>query len=100
MTKIRRYEPMRFFEPRADGTIPFGGILPRAVPTPDGVIEHVIQTGDRLDALAHHYYDDSALWFHILDANPQLECGADVSQPHRVGHRIVIPAAPSPRGAR
>src|SRR3954468_6410663 len=100
MSNVRRYEPFRPFAPRADGTIPFGGILPRDVPTPEGVLEHVIQGGDRSDALAHHYYDDSRLWFHILDADPQLECGSDLREPQSVGHRIVVPAAPAPTSSK
>ena len=99
MSNVRRYEPERRFDRRADGTRAFDGVLPRAIRTPDGVVEHVIQAGDRPDALAHHYYDDTRLWFRILDANPQLECGADISDPARVGHVIVIPAPPAPGAA-
>ncbi len=92
--------------------------MPRIVPTPEGVVEHVVREGDRLDALAHDYYNDSRLWYHILDANPQVECGTDLTDPdvyasnaaedeavpeaHRlrlrpnlVGSTIVIPSAPA-----
>lgn len=76
-----RYDPVRAFEPNADGTLPFAGVMPRLAQTPVGVVEHVVAEGDRLDALAHEYYNDSRLWWHILDANPQIECGADVADP-------------------
>lgn len=100
MSNVRRYEPMRAFAPGPDGVVSFGGVLPRPIPTPEGVVEHVIKAGDRLDALATYYYDDSRLWFHILDANPQLECGGDLTDPDRVGTRIVIPTVPMLGGGR
>lgn len=115
-----RYEPARGFQPLPDGTVPFDGILPRTVPVPDGAVEHVVASGDRLDALATNYYNDSRLWYRILDANPQIDCGTDVVdpdihataaahdpaipdrqrrqlRPNLVGTTIVIPPAP-PRG--
>lgn len=113
MTRPSRYDPVRPFEPGPDDTVPFDGVLPRIVPTPVGVVEHVVVQGDRLDALAHEYYNDSRLWWHILDANPQIECGADLADPdlygsaagddpdrkvplraNLIGTTIVIPAPP------
>lgn len=67
-----RYEPARAF----DG--PFPGLRPRPVGRPVGAVEHTVRPGDRLDALARHYYDDGRLWWRIVDANPGLLCGADL----------------------
>jgi nucleoid-associated protein YgaU len=92
-----RYEPVRRFAPRPDGTLPFAGILPRAVDTPEGAIEHVLRPGDTLQSLAHEHYNDSRLWYRILDANPQLTCGADLraTETGRLdGEVVVIPEAP------
>ena len=35
MSNVRRYEPERRFDRRADGTRAFDGVLPRAIRTPD-----------------------------------------------------------------
>lgn len=98
----RRYGTERF-APLPDRTSGFAGLLPRMCPTPEGVVEHVVSEGETLQSLAYHYYNDTRLWFWILDANPQLECGADfrstpgpddsagTSSP-MVGATIVIPA--------
>jgi hypothetical protein len=50
----------------------FAGLRPRPVPETPGVVEHVITTGERLDLIARHYYDDDRSWWRIVDANPWL----------------------------
>ena len=67
-------------------------IRPREIPPTTGVVEHTVAAGDRPDLLARHYYGDARLWWRILDANPQLVCGADLTAPDMRGHVIVIPA--------
>ncbi len=56
----------------------YAGIRPRAVETPPGVVEHLLTDWDRPDLLALHYYNDTRLWWRILDANPGLGCAADL----------------------
>lgn len=85
-----RYANTRTFD---EGGSDFQGIRPRAIDTTSGVIEHTIETGQRLDLLARHYYNDSRLWWRILDANPDLLCGASQLLDEMAGEVILIPRA-------
>ena len=40
-----------------------------SIPESDGDIYIITQDGDRLDLLAHTYYNDSSLWWYIAKAN-------------------------------
>lgn len=64
----------------------------RSVNTLEGLLEHTVQLGERIDLLAYEYYDDSRLWWRILDANPHISYGAGFSMDEFVGEVIVIPA--------
>lgn len=68
---------------------------PRDPGTPPGIVEHTLAAGDRLDALAHHYYGDARRWWRILDANPQLLFGGDLQRLDLEGRVIVIPRGES-----
>ncbi len=87
-----RYAATKAFAPRPDRAQPWG-VRPREIVTPDGAVEHVLMPGDRLDLLARQYYGDDQMWWHILDANPDLMCAADLLNDALVGRRISIPAA-------
>ena len=104
--KGSRYEKARSFAPGEGGAEPFPGVRPRAIGPAEGVIEHTVRAGDRLDLLARHYYNDGRLWWRILDANPDLLYGGDAVREHdetgsggeilhaaMVGRVIVIPRA-------
>lgn len=74
----------------------FPGLRPRPIGPADGVVEHVVQAGDRLDGLASYYYGDDRLWWRIADANPQVaeDLIYDVEareRPLRAGATILIP---------
>lgn len=71
----------------------FKGIRSRPIGPAPGVLEHVVAQGDRLDRLAQYYYDDARRWWRILDANPELLNGADLSLEQWVGAVILIPRA-------
>ena len=71
----------------------FTGIRPREIGTAGGVIEHVIKTGDRLDLLAGHYYNDDRLWWRIVDANPEFLFGGDMVLDTMEGQVILVPKA-------
>ncbi len=86
--KGSRYEAARRFE-GAD----FEGVRPRDMGPSTGVVEHVIQVGDRLDLLARHYYNDSRLFWRILDANPDILFGGDVELSEVEGEILLIPKA-------
>ncbi len=90
--KNSRYQEARPFAADEDGR-EISGVRPRPIGPATGVIEHVIQEGDRLDLLARHYYNDDRLWWRILDANPEFVSGDDLLAPGREGAVILVPRA-------
>lgn len=92
-SKGSRYEKSRIFAPGADGETIFPGIRKRDIDPAPGVVEHVVQAGDRLDLLARNYYNDDRLWWRIVDANPQFVFGADLLVEAMEGQVILIPRA-------
>ncbi len=91
--KNSRYRDARRFAPDENGSVRCKGVRPRAIGPAAGAVEHVIQEGDRLDLLARHYYSDDRLWWRIVDANPDLHGGVDISLAGRAGEVILIPKA-------
>jgi nucleoid-associated protein YgaU len=92
-SKGSRYENARTFEAGPDGETVFRGIRPRDMGPAEGVIEHVVQAGDRLDMLARHYYNNQRLWWRILDANPEIAFGGELRLQEMEGEIILIPKA-------
>lgn len=45
----------------------------RLPPRVDGIMEHTVEEVDRLDNLAHQYYQQPRHWWRICDANPQVK---------------------------
>lgn len=93
LLKNSRYQHARRFSADETGVVHCKGTRPRDIGAALGVIEHVIREGDRLDLLAGHYYNDARLWWRILDANPDLQCGVDIALTGRAGEVILIPKA-------
>lgn len=93
LQKGSRYAKSRAFDPAPDGETVFEGIRPRDIETATGVIEHVIQAGDRLDLLAGHYYNDDRLWWRIVDANSEFLFGGDMVLDAMAGQVVLIPKA-------
>lgn len=91
LLKNSRYQKAPTFEPQGEAGS-FAGIRTRRIQTLDGVVEHTWTKTDRLDQLAHHYYNDDRQWWRILDANPELGTGGELSHPDWVGRVILIPA--------
>jgi len=91
--KNSRYAAARLFDPVPDGETVFEGIRPRTIGPAVGAIEHVVKTGDRLDLLAGHYYNDNRLWWRIVDANPAYLFGGDMLLEDMEGQIILIPKA-------
>ncbi len=87
--KNSRYKNSKFFEPQQEGI--YKGVRARKVTTLEGVIEHQVTQYDRLDHLAQHYFNDSRLWWRIIDANPELIFADNLFGPEWVGHAILIP---------
>lgn len=75
--KGSRYEKARSFATAEGETEAFPGVRPRSIGPATGVIEHTVHSGERLDLLARHYYNDGRLWWRILDANPEILYGGD-----------------------
>lgn len=59
----------------------------RRIPAPDGD-PVLLAAHDRLDVMAHDRYDNSTEYWHIADANTELDA-SDLVQPGRV---IKVPA--------
>ncbi|MGJ8677411.1 MAG: hypothetical protein ACSHX0_07830 [Akkermansiaceae bacterium] len=70
-----RYSKSRFFSPLQDGSASFQGVRPREIGAAEGVIEHEVKVGDRLDQLARYYYNNDRMWYRIMDANPEFFYG-------------------------
>jgi len=79
-----RYEKARPFTVGKGATGPFPGVRPRAIAPTPGVIEHIVQAGDRLDLLARHYYNDDRLWWRIVDANTEIFYVGDLVRENEV----------------
>lgn len=85
-------ENSRYFnQPTAETTTADGrtvlALKLRSLPEEDG-LAHGVQDHDRLDVLAHEQYDDGTKFWHIADANTELqandlvaEAGATVDLP-------------------
>jgi len=95
-----RYADVPPFGPAPDGTLPFKGLRARRVGPAAGVIEHTVAIKERLDQLAHEYYDEPRLWHRIVEANPDVLFPEDLlwdpepAEEHgreRLGALIVIP---------
>lgn len=56
----------------------------RLIPEVTGDFEHIVEDSDRLDHLAHKYYQRSRHWWRICDANP-----AFLSPLEMVGHEPI-----------
>lgn len=97
IAKGSRYEFARRFVAAADQKAVFGGVRARVIDAATPVVEHSLRAWDRLDLLALHYYNDARKWWRIIDANPEILCGADISEEQLVGTVILIPA-PEERG--
>ncbi|MES2442392.1 MAG: hypothetical protein V4574_06145 [Pseudomonadota bacterium] len=104
-----RYEGVAAFEPSDDGTRPFAGLLPRPVPVPEGVVEHMVARLDRLDSLAHDYFGEPRRWHRLAEANPEALFPEDLlhekgAEPfgvdraeERVGAILIVPRREEPR---
>ncbi len=93
LTLKSRYRSVPLFQDRADGSPGFAGLRPRTVTTAIGVIEHEIHAGDRIDYLAHNYYNDDRHWWRIVDANPGIvRVGVTLDDGHK-GQMLLIPKA-------
>jgi hypothetical protein len=91
LVKKSRYRDVRTFEPLSDGSEVFPGLRVRHIGSATGVIEHEVQTSDRLDQLARNYYNADRLWWRIVDANPEFTFGPDMLGEEMAGQVILIP---------
>lgn len=92
--KRSRYaQAQTFANKSSEKTVSFKGILPRSIPFTQGVIEHTVSEGERLDHLAKHYYNDDRLWWRIVDANPEVIYSGFLLDEKMKGRVIAIPKA-------
>jgi hypothetical protein len=91
--KGSRYRNTRSFSAE-NGQLPvFEGIRSRTIGQATGVLEYIVKENDRLDLLALYFYVDSRKWWRILDANPEIIFGADLTLGEYIGETILIPRA-------
>ncbi len=88
-----RYAKSLLFTENESGDRNFRGVRSRNIAAAEGVIEHVLAKDERLDLIALQYYNDSSLWWRIVDANPDIVFAGDLMVAKRVGTVIVIPRA-------
>jgi hypothetical protein len=98
--KGSRYQNARPFFGE-DGKVPvFKGTRARVIGPATGVLEYTVKEDDRLDLLALYFYVDSRKWWRILDANPEIVFGADLSLSENIGETILIPRVSEPGAGR
>jgi|APLak6261664116_1056043.scaffolds.fasta_scaffold86264_2 hypothetical protein len=85
-----RYQPPSPFQADATGKA-FPGIRPRDIGPATGVLEHTVQTDNRLDLLARHYYNNDRAWWRIVDANPDILFAGLMFTSEMEGRSILIP---------
>ncbi|MER8605538.1 hypothetical protein NKH48_17535 [Mesorhizobium sp. M1233] len=106
MTVKSRYVETQTFAPDPRGNSTFGGVRPREIGAATGVVEHMVVSGDRLDRIAAHYYDNDRFWYRLADANfaelyppdllfdpgPGFDSGTDpLGRSDRVGQVVLVP---------
>lgn len=69
----------------------FCGMRPRSIGQATAVLEYRVKGGDRLDLLSLFFYNNDRKWWRILDANPWVVFGADLSLASCVGETLLIP---------
>ena len=97
--KGSRYEKAKSFTADLGRGFSFQGVRAREIGRPEGVLEHVIREGERLDHLALHYYNDVHKWYRILDANPDILFGAVIEEGSLdglAGQTLLIPRLSDP----
>ena len=91
IVKKSRYKNTKPFAQTIDGTEVFPGLRAREIGAATGMVEHEVKSGDRLDSLARHYYNDDRLWWRIVDANSESVLGMDMLDEKMAGQVILIP---------
>jgi hypothetical protein len=95
-----RYQNPRPFTAENGQPPVFEGMRPRTIGPATGVLEYIVKEDDRLDLLALYFYVDSRKWWRILDANPDIIFGADLTLDNYIGETILIPRADEPGAGR
>ena len=91
--KGSRYQNAIAFSASKGQSLKFRGFRPRKITPATGVLEYTIKEGDRLDLLALYFYNDSRKWWRMLDANPDIIFGNDLTLKENIGETILIPRA-------
>ena len=91
IVKKSRYKNFKPFVRTADNTEMFSGMRAREIGPATGMVEHEVKSGDRLDSLSRHYYNDDRFWWRIVDANPEFVLGLKMLDEEMAGQVILIP---------
>jgi len=68
-TKLKKSNVVRGKSPRSHNIISTNTTIYSTIPETDNDIYVITQHGDRLDNLAHQFYNDVNLWWYIAKAN-------------------------------
>jgi len=71
----------------------FDGYRERELTQPDGLVEHMLVSDDRLDHMSDNYYKKERRWWRIMDANSDFLYGFDVMNETSEGDTITIPSS-------
>ncbi|MDF2177353.1 hypothetical protein P2G88_03725 [Aliiglaciecola sp. CAU 1673] len=93
LSKKSRYQNTPLFSPLEDGSNVFQGLRARTIGPSNAVVEHEVESSNRLDQLATHYYNQDRLWWRIADANPQFVYAPNMLGTEMQGSAILIPKA-------
>lgn len=85
--KTSRYASVAEVDAPAPGGGTTRAVKPRPLPSPDAA-PYTVQDHDRLDILAKNQYGDGTRYWHIADANSELEAERLTDVPGRV---IAVP---------
>ncbi len=85
--------------PRFTGSS-FRGLRAKAVEQPEPILEHVVVSKARLDAIAHEYFARSNAWRRIADANADVLFPEDliVPDPLDTDHSVDPDTSHDPEG--
>ena len=82
-----RYSKQKTVNAKARDGRSVSAVALRIIP-PQGGVDHTVSQNDRLDILAHRSYKDPTAFWHIADANSELEARELTKE---TGRKITLP---------
>lgn len=82
--KTSRYADLDTVQVQAAHGRTVSAVVLRVLPAVEGA-PYVVQDDDRLDLIANHAYQDPALFWHIADANSELDARRLIQPGRQIG---------------